>query len=84
MHALFPSLTIDELEGTTVNFSTMLQIVQNTTVEALKNLCNQKSVHFHNQQLKIIGPDILLVSQGGICMLLNTTCYFYTNESRQI
>lgn len=83
MYALFPSLGSIESEKAIVNISATLEIVQNATVDVLKNLQLEIS---SLSQLVIQNRwaiYYLLVSQRGVCVLSNTTC-FYANKSRQI
>lgn len=78
MKTLFPLLDIAELEEAIVSTSVTLKIVQNVTVDALKNL--QSEI---NSLLQLIiqncwALEHLLALQGGMCVILNTTC-FYAN-----
>ncbi|NXT46971.1 MER34 protein, partial [Pluvianellus socialis] len=87
VRALFPNLGVTELEGAVVNISATLEITQNATMDALKNL--DMEINSLSQLATFTvhirwALDYLLGSQRGICVLMNSTCCFYTNKVKQL
>ncbi|NXA98882.1 ERVV2 protein, partial [Melanocharis versteri] len=80
---LFP-LEIAQLEMAIVNISAEMEIIANTTADAIGWLQTKasslKEVVFQNRMVL----DIITAQLGRVCTLVNTSCCTYVDQSGQI
>ncbi|NWW27635.1 ERVV2 protein, partial [Falcunculus frontatus] len=84
VRALLSPLGIAHLEMAIVNISAEIEIIANTTADAIGRLQAEvnslKEVVFQNRMVL----DMITAQMGGVCTLINTSCCTYVNESGQI
>ncbi|NWR40200.1 ERVV2 protein, partial [Tachuris rubrigastra] len=87
LRALIPSLGVSELEKAVVNILAVIEHIQNQTSDVIMAL--QEEVHslsgvtaraLQNQ----MALNFLLDSQGGVCMVINTSCCSFVDQSGRI
>ncbi|NXC10479.1 ERVV2 protein, partial [Orthonyx spaldingii] len=82
--ALLSRLGIAQLEMAIVNISAKMEIIANTTMDAIGRL--QKEVDYLKgvvRQNRIV-LDRITAQMGGVCTLINTTYCTYVDQSGQI
>lgn len=79
-----PWLGVSELEKALVNVSATLEIINNSTIDAIQALQEEvtslSKVVFQNR----LGLDMLFAQQGGLCTVLNERCCTYINQDKRI
>ncbi|NXC10141.1 ERVV2 protein, partial [Orthonyx spaldingii] len=84
VRALLSPLGITQLETAIVNISAEMEIIANTTMDAIgqlqKEVDSLKGVVLQNQMVL----DMITAQMGGVCTLVNTTCCTYADQSGQI
>ncbi|NXV25133.1 ERVV2 protein, partial [Cepphus grylle] len=84
VRALFPSLGIIQLEKAIVNLSAEMEIIANTTVDAIlglqKEIQSLREIVWQNRE----ALDILTAHTGGVCTLINTSCCAYVDQSGRV
>ncbi|XP_059573056.1 endogenous retroviral envelope protein HEMO-like [Alligator mississippiensis] len=76
-----PWLGVRELELAIINISATME---NATADAIQALQEEISQISQVTIQHCIALDYLLVSQGGVCALLNSTCCVYVNQDMRI
>ncbi|NXX41060.1 ERVV2 protein, partial [Tricholaema leucomelas] len=83
VRALIPALGVAQLERAIVNISATMEIITNSTADALQRLKEEVqslgSVTLQNR----LAFDIITAQMGGVCNLINTTCCTYIDQSGQ-
>ncbi|NXC51360.1 ERVV2 protein, partial [Penelope pileata] len=79
-----PSLGVSELEKAIVNISATMEQIENLTMDAIKNLQIEVSSLSKVVLQNRMALDILTAKEGGVCMIINTSCCAYVNRDRQI
>ncbi|NXY39135.1 ERVV2 protein, partial [Pomatorhinus ruficollis] len=81
---LLPNLGIAQLEKAISNISAKIELIANSTADALVRLQNEinslKEVVFQNHMVL----DVRTAQMGGVCILINTGCCTYIDQSGQI
>ncbi|NXR12806.1 ERVV2 protein, partial [Semnornis frantzii] len=84
VRSLIPALGVAQFERAIVNISTIMEIITNSTVDALQKLKKKVqsliSVTLQNR----LALDIITAQMGGVCTLINTMCCTYIDQSGQI
>ncbi|NXC40518.1 ERVV2 protein, partial [Penelope pileata] len=81
---LIPSLGVSELEKAIVNISAVIEEKGNCTADAIQALQAEVSSLSQVATQNRIALDLLVASQGGVCMVINTSCSVYMDQSRRI
>ncbi|NXJ18741.1 ERVV2 protein, partial [Dicrurus megarhynchus] len=81
--APIPSLEIIELEKAIFNISAIVEYTENQISDAIMALRQVRDLARVILQNKLVF-DFLLVSQGGMCRVINTSCCSYVDETGRI
>ncbi|NWZ73493.1 ERVV2 protein, partial [Acrocephalus arundinaceus] len=77
VRALLPNLGIAQLEKAISNISAEIELIANSTADALVRLQNErnslKEVVFQNHMVL----HMITAQMGGVCILINTSCCTY-------
>ncbi|NWX80497.1 ERVV2 protein, partial [Alca torda] len=84
VRSLLPSLGVYQLEKAIVNISAEMEVIANTTVDALLGLQKEvqtlRGVVWQNRQ----ALDILTAQAGGVCTLINESCCAYVDQAGRV
>ncbi|NXP14408.1 ERVV2 protein, partial [Thinocorus orbignyianus] len=79
-----PWLGVSELEKAIVNISAEMEIIANSTANALYHLNQEikslQGVVFQNR----MALDIITARMGGVCTVINMSCCTYVDDSSRI
>ncbi|XP_072715512.1 endogenous retroviral envelope protein HEMO-like [Ciconia boyciana] len=79
-----PWLGVSELEKAIVNISAVLEQMENLTINTIKNLQTEVSSLSKVVLQNRMALDLLTAKEGGVCMIINTSCCAYINKDKQI
>ena len=79
-----PWLGVSELEKAIVNISAVLEKTENLTIDIMKNLQTEVSSLNKVVLQNRMALDLLTAKEGGVCMIINTSCCAYINKNNQI
>ncbi|NXJ01398.1 ERVV2 protein, partial [Psophia crepitans] len=84
VRCFIPQLGVSELEKAIINISARLVVVENETMDVFSALQEEISqvAKIATQNRTALG--MLLASQGGACMVVNTSCCVYVDQSGRI
>ncbi|KAF1485859.1 Syncytin-2, partial [Megadyptes antipodes antipodes] len=79
-----PWLGVNEIEKALVNISAVIEKLENATMDAIQaqqeELRSLSRVVLQNR----MALDILLAAQGGVCIMINTSCCTYVDQSGRV
>ncbi|XP_059576651.1 endogenous retroviral envelope protein HEMO-like isoform X1 [Alligator mississippiensis] len=84
VRTFIPWLGIRELELAIINISATIKAMGNATADTIQALQKEISQISQVTIQHRIALDYLLVSQGGVCALINSTCCVYVNQDMRI
>ncbi|XP_059582550.1 syncytin-A-like [Alligator mississippiensis] len=84
VRTFIPWLGVRELELAIINISATMEAMGNATADAIQALQKEISQISQVTIQHRIALDYLLVSQGGVCALVNSTCCVYVNQDMRI
>ncbi|KAF1518591.1 Endogenous retrovirus group V member 2 Env polyprotein, partial [Eudyptes sclateri] len=77
-------LGVSEIEKALVNISAVVEKLENATMDAIQaqqeELRSLSRVVLQNR----MALDILLAAQGGVCIMINTSCCTYVDQSGRV
>ncbi|XP_072715660.1 endogenous retrovirus group V member 2 Env polyprotein-like [Ciconia boyciana] len=79
-----PWLGVSELEKAMVNISAVLERMENLTINTIKKLQMKVSSLSKVVLQNRMALDLLTAKEGGVCMIINTSCCAYINKDKQI
>ncbi|NXY44665.1 ERVV2 protein, partial [Ceuthmochares aereus] len=77
-------LRVSELEKAIINVSAELENIENQTLDAFRAVKEETSQVSRVAVQKLMALDLLLASQGGVCTVVNTSCYVYVDQLGRI
>jgi len=75
LRSLIPSLGVAQLENAIVNISATLEIVENATIDALRAIQEEVSSLSKVVLQNRMALDLLTAKQGGVCTIINQSCF---------
>lgn len=79
-----PWLGVSELEKTLVNFSAVIEKIENYTVDAIQAFQVEVSSLSKMVLQNRMALDMLPAPQGGVCTAINTSCCVYIDQTGRI